>query len=526
MSLNLILMLLLVLSITVAVFTVYNFFRGLKDSSNVYQEAMQLIDKGKLIDARGLLRSRLDQNPNDPLAHYHISRIYSIEGNTEQELHHLTELKRINLLPENVDPIAIFSRAAYLHYEVNNLRGAFDNFLAILEFDPKNETALAHLAFLAIGQQEFRIAESYFSRLVEVAPRVKEYYIARAVGLAMLKKEEAIEVFDKALKIDPQDHTCIILKSLECFHQKKSTEGYEAISAIIGEIEDQHVLYIAHKLAAALSYLEKDYGRAIEHAEFCEKSSKQNLWISENYDALLSIALLSILYDSLPRAAECLLELEMASPANETIIALSDFRVDLADERAQLNKVSPRGFDFVAQMKNWLQSRFPDNSIYKLSGLEQNEDFDVLQFFNREGSSQYKENIKKDRVDNTDITDQFNQLGKQAFEEACQKIIALLGFKTMKNLNYRESDGEDYLGQGIKEHKNKALFRIRKWSNQAISDIFLREQQSFMNEQNVNLGFVIASTQLTAGASEVLKSLRKITVINEDQLVDILKKVM
>ena len=516
----------MVLSIVVTVFMIYNFFTALKGNKNVYAEAIQMAEKGKFVDARGLLRSRLDQNPNDSLAHYHISRIYSMEGNIAQELHHLAELKRINILPKGVDPVVLFSRAAYLHYEQNKLAGAFDNFLSMLEFDPKNEMALAHVAFLAIGQQEFNIAERYFSRLVELSPQVKEYHIARAVGLAMLKQEKSIESFDRALEIDPEEHTALILKSIECLRQKKGAIGHEAITRVTNEVEDQHILYIAHKLATVLCYLEKDYDRSIEHAEFCEKNSKQNAWLREYYDSLLSVALLSILHNNLPRASECLLELEMSSPANETIIALSDFRVDLADGRAQLNQVSPRGFDFVAEMQLWLKTRFPENTIYKLSGLEQSENFDVLRFFSREGKPQHREGGALLSVEDPELIGQFNELSKQEFEKACQKIITLLGFKTIKNLNYRDTDGEDYLGQSLQSSKNTALFRIRKWSNQAISDIFLREQQSFMNEQNVSLGFVIASTQLTAGASEVLKSLKRITVINENRLAEILKQVL
>lgn len=529
MSLNLILIILLVFSIALAVFTTYNFFINLKDSTNIYQEAMQMVDKGKYVDARGLLRSRLNKNPHDALAHFYLSKTYNIEGNDEQELHHLRELRRTNNIPKELDPIAVFSRAAYLHYEAYDLAGAFENFLTMLEFDSQNEMALAHIGFLAIGQQEFQVAEKYFSPLVEIAPDVKEYHIARAVGLAMLKQERAIEAFDKAIEIDPEDYTSIILKALECFRQNKSAEGYEAILSVIEKIEDKHILYIAHKIAVVLCYLEKNYSQALTHAEFCERSSKQNAWSNENHDALLSIALLSILANELPRAAESLLELEIASPADEKIIALSNFRVELADNRAQLNEVSPHGFNFAVEMETWLRTRFPDNSIYKLSGLEQSESFEVLQFFNRGRDLEPKmpELAKtKSRIDDTELIERFKQLDKEAFQETCQKIIALLGFKTLKNLNYREEDGEDYLGQNIKDAKIQALFRIRKWSNQAISDIFLREQQVFMNEQNANLGFVIASTQLTSGANEVLKNLKKITVINEEQLAGILGRVL
>ena len=527
MSLNLILGILAVLFVALLVFTVYGFFARLGHrDSNVYKEAMDMAESGNFIDARGLLRKCLDQNPSDFSAHYYMSRIYSIEGNAEQELYHLTELKRINILPKDVDPIAVFSRAAYLHYENNNLGGVFDTFLAILELEPENETALAHLAFLAIGQEEFSIAEKYFSSLVEVSGKVKEYHLARGVGLSMLKRDKSLESFEEALKIDPEDHTTIILKGLECLRQQKGQEGYDSLSKIIENVENEHILYIIHKLSTVFCYLEKNYSKALDHAVICEKTSKVNNWITENHDSLLSIALMAILCDNLPKAAEALLELEMASPTDEKIIALSDFRVDLADERAELNQLSPRGFNFVAQMRDWMNTRFSEDTIYSLSSLKQNEKFKPAQFLTKEEEPRYIEKKESSGVGNLDLIDQFNDLGKQDFENTCQKIIGILGFKNIRNLKYREPDGEDYIGESVHDSKSKALFRIRKWSNQPISDIFLREQQSFMNEQRADLGFVIASTQLTEGAEKVLKNLRRITVINQEELARILKQTL
>ena len=68
------------------------------------------------------------------------------------------------------------------------------------------------------------------------------------------------------------------------------------------------------------------------------------------------------------------------------------------------------------------------------------------------------------------------------------------------------------------DKKDRALFQFRKWRNQPISDIFLRNMQNTLNELKVARGFVIAGARLTTGAESALQNLKKIQVINGEDL--------
>ena len=96
-----------------------------------------------------------------------------------------------------------------------------------------------------------------------------------------------------------------------------------------------------------------------------------------------------------------------------------------------------------------------------------------------------------------------------------------------RTLPNRDPDGLDLVAFNTEDKKDKALFEFRKWKNQPISDIFLRNMQNTLNEMKVMRGFVVAGARLTTGAEAALQNLKKIQVINGEEfgavLVNIIK---
>ncbi|HMZ35734.1 MAG TPA: restriction endonuclease, partial [Leptospiraceae bacterium] len=242
------------------------------------------------------------------------------------------------------------------------------------------------------------------------------------------------------------------------------------------------------------------------------------------YDARLSLAILGIASSNLELANDQLLELELVNPSDLTVQKLADFRMDLEEGSAALDRISPRGFDFNAQIQDWLRNRFPEDMIYRLSGLEMEDEFNIDDYFTSEGEVQKKK--VESTIDPALMIERFNTLTDVPFQNACAKIISLQGFQLEKTLPYREKDGGDFVAANKNDKKVKALFRFRKWKNQPISDIYLREMQNLMNEMKMNQGFFVAGTRLTPGAESALANLKKITVLHDIELAEILFKVL
>ncbi len=500
------------------------YFIFVKDRSNVYQKALDLAQRGDYTDARGMVRARISRDPDDVLAHHTLARVYALEGNDESELSHLLEVRRIGSYTQEITPIQVLNRIGEIHYQRDRYRESFEIYMESQRFSQTNEEALAHLAFMAIGQGEFDVAETFFRKLVRSAPNVAEYHIARGVGLAVLKNKEAMKELELGLALEPNDQTARFLNCLQATRQTETNKAKELLDSLLPMVTSPQVMHITNRLAVSVFYMMRDFNKALEHAERVLVSAVKEGWEQEEYDARLSVAYMAMLSGQMEKANENLLELEIRNPSDDLVLKISDFRMDLEEGAATVDKVSPRGFDFTTHLQDWLRRRFPDDAIYQLSGLRMDERFAVLDFFTKDGSPRMR--TAEIQIDPAALIEKFNSLRDDGFMAACEGIIGIQGYRIEKTLPYRDRDGADFVAVEKGEKKTKALFRIRKWKNQPISDIFLRDMQNYMNELKVSGGFVVAGARLTSGAEEALKNLRKITVINEYDLGSVLQKVL
>jgi len=511
------------LVVTLAFFGIIYFF-FIRDTGSVYEKAIMLAERGDYTDARGLIRARIDSDPDNVRAHYIMSRIYNMEGNEDSELVHLLELKRINRWSPDIQPARILARIAEIYYIWGAYRDSYENFLEVIGNQPSHDTALAFLAFMALGQQQFDIAEGHLRRLVKVAPNVPDYRLARGIGLAMQKSSEALPELELALAMNPHDESTQFMVALQAYRQNDAEKARTVLNDLIPRLMDPAISYIASKLATVVCYMLKDYPAALSHAERCLHGAIQEGWNQEEYDSRLSVAYMALLTNNMEKANEHLLELEIRNPADQTVMKVSDFRMDIEEGIATVDVVSPRGFDFLSHLQDWARRRFPPNAIYDLSGLKMEAEFDLLAFHTSDGSKPRKSG--QESIDPAEYIARFNALKGTAFQEACERLITILGHKVNKALPYRDKDGADYLTVSQADKKVRALFKIRQWKNQPISDIFLRDLQNNMNELKVQEGYVVAGARLTPGAENALQNLKKINVVNDLEFAELLLKVL
>jgi tetratricopeptide (TPR) repeat protein len=494
------------------------------DRRDVYERALNMAAEGHFVDARGLIRAKIEGHPDNSIGHYTMARVYALEGKTEDEKRHLLEVRRINAYGADVHPVSVLNRIGDIEYSDGDYRASVDAYLATLQFSPQNEEALARVAFLTVGRSKFDIAERYFRTLVRIAPNTLEYRIGRGVGLGMLKSKDAIREFETAAALAPNDPTPTFFLAFQHYRQREFDRAREAIERTLPLVMDPIVLHLANRLATVIYFHVKDYPRAISCANQCLATAIESDLKREEYDARLSLAILGIASSNLELANDQLLELELVNPSDLTVQKLADFRMDLEEGSAALDRISPRGFDFNAQIQDWLRNRFPEDMIYRLSGLEMEDEFNIDDYFTSEGEVQKKK--VESTIDPALMIERFNTLTDVPFQNACAKIISLQGFQLEKTLPYREKDGGDFVAANKNDKKVKALFRFRKWKNQPISDIYLREMQNLMNEMKMNQGFFVAGTRLTPGAESALANLKKITVLHDIELAEILFKVL
>lgn len=518
----------IIFGILIAAGLIYYFF--LADRGDVYERAMAAAARGDYMDARAMIRSRIDRDSGNPRPHYFMSRIYAMEGDRESELSHLNEVLTLDRFSADLKKIDVLMRVAEVYYDQGEYRSSFQKYMDVLEEHRSNEEALARLAFLAAGQGEYEIAELYFKDLVRIAPSVSQYRIGRGVALTMLRKKEALEELEEGMRLAPGDLTAIFLTALVAYKQNANDKAGQICRELKGLTNDPVISFILNKLSTVVYYRVGDFGLALESAENCLEIALDKGWESEEYDSRLAISYMAILSGDLEKANDHLLELEMQNPTDDVVIRVSDYRMDVEEGIATIHEISPRGFDFNNHLREWARSRFPDDAVYKLSGLRMEDRFDISSIVNKDGKAVKEPGVSSRGggayVDNTGLIEAFNVLPESSFISACEKLVQSQGYSVSKKLPRKEIDGADFIASKKEDKKIKALFSIRQWSNQPISDIFIRNMQNTMNELKVQYGFVIAGARLTPGAEQALQNLKKISVINEQDLGNLLQTVL
>jgi len=502
------------------------FLKFFSNKRSVYEKAISLAHNKSFTDARGLIRAKIDSNPENAEAHYAMAQIYELEHNLPSALEHLNEIRRINKIVPGLDTTKLLNKMGELSYRSGNYNESFENYYEANRISPRDEESLTHLAFMAIGQAEFDTAEKYFKVLVDVSPNAAEYRLARAVGLSMMGKNEAYSEFEKALKLNPADTTSKFLMALESYRQEDIKKSIDLLETIPPRESEPYILFIVYRFLVLLYYLHERFDQAMKNAELSLSIAIAEQWEKEEKDARLSLAYMALLCSEYEKANESLLELELKNPSDQTVINVANFRMDLEEGATGIDQVSPRGFDFAFQLKDWVRSRFPDDAVYRLSGLKMDDQIDFSILSSQRQGKEFRRTAREPGIDFQALIDEFNALGDNAFLVSCSSIIQTLGFSINKTLPYRDKDGADFIGTKKDDKKIRALFRIRKWKNQPISDIFLRDMQNYMNELKVNQGFVIAGARLTQGAEQALVNLKKIEVINEENFGMLIKDIM
>ena len=126
-----------------------------------------------------------------------------------------TELQRKNLraaltayeaaVAIRPDASEVQRKIAEIYFQLEEYENARDAFVAFLELEPKNITALNYVGYISEKLHDYTAAAGYYERVLDIS--VDNLYALNHLGLAykqMQRFDEAIEVLYRALSIDPR----------------------------------------------------------------------------------------------------------------------------------------------------------------------------------------------------------------------------------------------------------------------------------------------------------------------------------
>jgi tetratricopeptide (TPR) repeat protein len=500
---------------------VYFIFFGTK--ANIVEKSLALAAMGNFIDAKATLREQIDLEPNDPKLLYTFSKIYGMENDLLNEVNYLEKVKSIGKYEKEFPPIVVNNRIANIYYQQDMFDEAFFYYLDSLNYDPVNLEALIRLAFMAVGQKDFDIADKFMRQIPDEEVKIQSYFIAKGVVTAMLNRDNDFEYFEKAFRMDTNSPVAGFLYALSLSKIRKFKEAYDTVSPMLDMASDDLIRFTISQFIMTLNSSMSDYVSALTNAKTCIDLAKKNGWHLEAAECNAYYAMLCIVLNNLEEASEYLIEAEAERVDDYDIMSLAQYKADLEDGTATPGKTSARGYNLKNTLKDLPERLFPKERYFEISGLKSSETLNIRGIINQDG----QKIISKLNQLSPDKISKLNTMKGNIFKNTCIKILAEYGYKVKRELPALEAEGANFVCIKKGEEDERAVFRIRKWKNMTISDVFLTELLNSMSEQEANKGYVIGSAELTPGAKKVIKANDgKLVIVNGKELESLLEKVI
>ncbi len=486
-----------------------------------YAKALSLAAMGNFVDARAIVRDKLEEDHQNPQGHYVMAKIYSMENDPLNEAKHLEYIKKNNRYTKDIDPITVSNRIADIYYNKDFYEESFFHYLDTLEADRSNPIACMRLGFMALGQKEFRIAEHFFSRLPEEKMNSSLYHIARGVISGVTGGGKEREYFEKAYKLE-KSAVCGFLYALSLSRENKHKDAIKIASAIADQVEDEYVRYTIFQFLMTESILITNFPDAFKYARLCLEMAKLNGWNSEIIESDIHFSMICIYMGRYEDASESLIEAEADRIDDPDVIALANLKYKIERGLGNIDSLA-LDYDVTKELNLLSVSLFPNSRYFELSGMRSSKPFNIKGLVDENGNKTAK---KLDLV-GEDKFEKFISMTGTTFKNQATRMLLKLGYRVTKELANLDGDGVNYLGSSKENVDMKAIFRIRKWKDAKVSDIFLREMLQQMNDNLCSKGFIIGNFDFTeAGRKIIAQHEDAFEIFNGDRLEDLLEKTM
>ncbi len=234
------------------------------DLQQIYEEAIQHHQAGKLLEAEQLYHQILAVNPNEAQVHSNLSNVLLNMGKPEEAVEHAS--KCVTLNPEI--PEVHYNLANLLMHNKRN-EEAEAAYRQALELNPAMGHAHYNLGSLLYMNGDSEAAKAAFQLAAKHAPELAAAHLNLGHILAIEGHyEEALESLNRASAIDPQHPTLHKNRAMVLHATNALNEAYEAIvQAIAGFPNDVECLVLKANILRDLGRLEEaetGYNKALE----------------------------------------------------------------------------------------------------------------------------------------------------------------------------------------------------------------------------------------------------------------------
>ena len=513
--------LLIILIIILSAFIFYLLY--LKPKRNPLNKAVELSRQNKFLEAIDEYKKTLSGKTDAFDIHYQIAELYNKIGNYDQLIFHLNEILRIDKYSAEITKLMVLEKLAQAYYLLEEIEKAFQVFFEILKIEPDDPEAYYHIAFIALGQGEFEIAQKYFEKLVLIHDDFESYFGAGICSHQNDKNADAVRYFKEAIALKPNSDIATLAISFALQKSGKYNEAILYIEKLVKRITEDDVKYISKRLLSFLN-LEADKNEAgLKLLEELLSFTRGKNLQDEIKLSLYDIGFACVKNNQLNKAFSYWEELYRIDNNYEDVKELLNLIKKDMNRNSDGDGFDNSIFDYV---DDWVKNAFSPNFLWNICGLKSSRIIDIKNVVVPakivKGKSG-KQIFPEEPVESGERIAAFCSLDNENFRMISTRIVMKLGNKVTEILHtYKEPDGVDLVSLS-EETDDKVLVWIRRWKDSNVGEITLRNFAQAVNDIKAKKGIFITSAELTQAAQQSLSKLRKVNVIPPSELNDLLK---
>ncbi|MFW6365235.1 MAG: tetratricopeptide repeat protein [Spirochaetota bacterium] len=485
--------------------------------------AEQFLMTDRYDDAIVEYKKILEHRPHDPVALYRLANVYIKVGENDKAVESLETIVEAGNYSYEVDQLDVKRKLGKLYYLRDEIEKTFDIFFNLLSSYPGDADSMYHVAFIALGQEEYGFAQRYFDRLCKSNDVDYETFFGAGMCAYQNQKiNECVDYFKKALDKKNDSKIVILAMAFSLWRKREYSKALGFASKLVAISDEIEVRYIALRLEAILNVHLKKYDTAVKKLEEVLDLCRQHDMDDEELLTLYDLGFICVKADRIQQAETYWSTLSKTKRSYRNIQNLL-MTLQREMERKDAFEFQDSIHDYV---DTWLEHFFPENFLWNICGLKSEYFFDIkgkITTVKQKGEARDQKGYDQKAAPDVDNIETFLKLDTENFRITANRLVQKFGYRVDEILpTYKEPDGVDFMAVH-RETNDKTYVWVRRWKGMSVGEIPMRNFAQMVNEFKARKGLFITTVGLTEGAERSLDQLSKVTVIRPEEVNDKLR---
>ncbi|HEO65432.1 MAG TPA: tetratricopeptide repeat protein, partial [Spirochaetes bacterium] len=532
--------LLIILGVIILFVLIYYLFEWIK--SRLVQEGQNLEKHGQLKEAVDHYEKALSTKTDDEVL-WILANLHEKMGKLNLAIFRLKEILMRRKYAPGVDEYRVLMKLGILLYKTNKDEQSFESFLKLYRKYPKDLIVLQYLIVLTLGQRRCDLASTLLKEFLKLDnEEPNSFFLLGICFYEHMEYLQAKKMFQEASKLsDENDWRYIFLESVCNYYTANYTAALDGFTKV-SRMQSQYLQFSEslYQLMAQCHFELKNYEKAVT---VLEKSISILSKIDPNFNdnnIQEDIFALSIYNQDLRKVETIVYTMMKKDPEsyrwnalNEKLKVIIDEESEAIDEKDQAEGVETEGHQeaedgmdtkedreiniisvFKDFLDSWKDKDILGDSVWKLSNLSREGQFDLNKYFRNEMMSQFEAKPSGPTVHSIES---FLALDRKDFLDVSRRILKNLNLEVVKEAYSAEEvflsqgDGVDYIARRREGKKlNKCVVQIRRWTSNSIGELVLKELFAQIEDEKAKEGFFITTGALSQEALNYVEAQKQI----------------